>query len=185
MPGKVPRSRAIAGLLDLHLRKRREALGQRFHDRRSRGRDQFRLQCPTSTPARLSAVRPLPEPEPETCRARTSPIPPPTFSGEQTISSTPRASAPRRRRQYRPSHPPRRLRESAPSRWTCRESSLPPLPELRRWRSPSSWRFADRGPADDLANLTQAREPCARASVMWRGRPRPRTSSPSVVNACS
>ena len=45
MPRKIPRSRSIAGLLNLHLRKCREARSQRLHDRRARRRDQLRLQA--------------------------------------------------------------------------------------------------------------------------------------------
>ena len=74
VPGKSRDAGAIARLFNLHLGERSKARGQRLHDRRAGRRDQFGLQSRRNKPARLSAIRPLPEREPGKFRARTLPF---------------------------------------------------------------------------------------------------------------
>ena len=112
MSGKIAGARAVARFLDRHRRKRREAFGQRLHDRRARRRDQFHLNARRNKPARPSTTPPWLEPAPEELRARTSPFRRRHSTASRQSHPLPAPRLRRRRRRYPPSRPRRRLRES-------------------------------------------------------------------------
>ena len=149
----------------------RESCGQRLHDRGPGGRHQFHLGAGRVHRRVLQQLHRCRCRDRQSLHARTLRFPPPTFSGEQTLSSTASASAPTAAQTIST------IASTAPTSWKWTFSidvlwilasaapSASKMPIAVRLRG-----LADRRLADDLPNLAQAAamfmlRPCAYAGV--------------------